>query len=425
MSGWNLGYISIKTDWRELGVHTFFAGDHGWNVNSLAYRVGDLPETIEMEPASDAAHARLIDLPKIVNGRIDHSGAVSYFRLNANAGEEIVAEVEARRLGSPLDSTLTLLDAQGRQLAFNDDAEDKGSTLMTHQADLRLVYRFSAKGAYVLRVADSQQNGGPDYAYRLRISHPRPDFDVRIAPSCINLRPGRTAPVTILLLRRDGFNGAVKLRILDGPKDMLLSGGEIPAGADSVRVGLTAPADAISSPHLLIVEAEATIDGKAVRHRAAPIDDNIQAFAWHEAVPAQQALVWIVGKEHRKPIWIAEANRLKLPIGGSGQLRLQAPQGMANASINLTLNDPPAGIVIANISQSGNTLQVLLQADAKTTRDLAGNSNSGSVDKKRRWQVIAAGNASGCSIPGCVHASLNFAPPAMRGPQLLTGVFDI
>ena len=229
LSGWNLGYISIKPDWREIGVHSFFAGDHGWNVTSLAYRVGDLPETIETEPASNAAHARQIDLPKVVNGRIAHPGDVSYFRFDANGGEEIVAEVEARRLGSPLDSTLTLLDAQGRQLAFNDDAEDKSSALMTHQADSRLTYRFSAKGAYILRVADSQQNGGSDYAYRLRISHPRPDFDIRMSPSSINLRPGRTVPVTVLLLRRDGFKGAVKLRILDAPKDLLLSGGEIPA----------------------------------------------------------------------------------------------------------------------------------------------------------------------------------------------------
>ena len=72
-------------------------------------------------------------------------------------------------------------------------------------------------------------------------------------------------------------------------------------------------------------------------------------------------------------MWTAIANRFQLPIGGSGQLRLQVPQGMANATINLTFNDPPAGIGIANISQTGNTLQVLLKADVKTSRGIAGN----------------------------------------------------
>ena len=38
-----------------------------------------------------------------------------------------MAEVYARRLDSPLDSVLKLTDAAGKQLAFNDDHEDKGA----------------------------------------------------------------------------------------------------------------------------------------------------------------------------------------------------------------------------------------------------------------------------------------------------------
>jgi hypothetical protein len=47
----------------------------------------------------------------------------------------MVAEVYARRLDSPLDAVLRLFDPTGRQLALNDDHEDKTSGLSTHHAD--------------------------------------------------------------------------------------------------------------------------------------------------------------------------------------------------------------------------------------------------------------------------------------------------
>jgi hypothetical protein len=51
------------------------------------------------------------------------------FRFEGRAGDDIVAEVYARRLDSPLDSVLKLTDDAGNQLAFNDDNEDKGPGL--------------------------------------------------------------------------------------------------------------------------------------------------------------------------------------------------------------------------------------------------------------------------------------------------------
>ena len=372
--GWNLAAAQFKASVREPGVHEFSTGEKGWSgTNSVAFSVDTLPETIENQGASDTAHARRIKLPQIVNGRIEHPGDVHYFRIDGKAGEEIVAEVEARRLGSPLDSVLTLTDAHGKQLAFNDDFEDKGAALLTHQADSRLIYRFPVKGAYYLQLADTEQNGGPDFTYRLRIGHPTPDFEVRFAPSSINLRPGRTIPATVLLIRRDGFDGAVTLRIKDGPPGLALGGGTIPAGTDTVRVSLTAPQAAIAAPSGFAIEAEATIDGRTVRHTAVPAEDMIQAFAWHRLVPTQQAMLCVFGNEHRKPLWNALENRLRLPVGGTVQLRVALPPGQSGNKIQFALSDPPEGIGFTDVDQTGGFLQVRITADRKVKPGLAGN----------------------------------------------------
>jgi len=39
--------------------------------------------------------------------------------------------------------------------------------------------------------------GGSDFAYRLRISRPQPDSNLRVVPSSINGRAGATVPVTV------------------------------------------------------------------------------------------------------------------------------------------------------------------------------------------------------------------------------------
>ncbi len=374
VQGWNLRAAKFKPSLSEPGIHAFSPADKGWSgANPVVFSVDTLPESVQTQQSSGAAHARRIKMPQIVNGRIDHPGDAQFFRIEGKAGEEIVAEVEARRLGSPLDSTLTLTDAHGKQLAFNDDFEDKGAALLTHQADSRLIYRFPAKGAYILQLADAEQNGGSDFTYRLRIGHPRPDFALRAAPSSINLRPGRTIPVNVLLLRRDGFDGAVTLHIKDGPAGLVLGGGTIPAGADAVRVSLTAPAEAIGAPHRFLLEGEATIDGRTVRHTGSPAEDMVQAFAWHRLVPVEEAMVWVFGNEHRKPLWSAIEDRLRLVVGGTVLLRLAVPPGQAGNQIQLALSDPPDGIAISDVSQAGGFLQVRFTADSKIKPGSAGN----------------------------------------------------
>ena len=76
--------------------------------NSLPFAQDSLPECMEQEPNDSPEHAQAVTLPIIVNGRIDRPGDRDVFRFEGKAGQEIVAEVYARRLDSPVDSVLKL-----------------------------------------------------------------------------------------------------------------------------------------------------------------------------------------------------------------------------------------------------------------------------------------------------------------------------
>ena len=94
-----------------------FAAQRQADFQPRAFRPRHAPECLEQEPNDDPAEAQPVTLPVIVNGRIDRPGDCDVFRFEGRAGQKIVAEVDARKLDSPLDSVLKLTDADGRQLA--------------------------------------------------------------------------------------------------------------------------------------------------------------------------------------------------------------------------------------------------------------------------------------------------------------------
>jgi hypothetical protein len=372
LTGWNLPSKRFTPETQQAGLHPFAPTKSELSNLGLLFATDTLPESVVKPSASSIKNAQRIKLPTILNGRIARPGDVAVFRIDAKAGDEIVAEVQARRLGSPLDSTLTLSDAKGNQLAFNDDFEDKATALVTHQADSQISYRFTVNGSYYLELADAQQNGGPEYAYRLRVSRPRPDFELRLSSSSVNLHPGETVAVPVVLLRRDGFAGEVALRLLDAPDGIMLRGGVIPAGVNSVRVTLTAPANALAAPHNLQLEGEALIDGAKVRHVSVPADDRMQAFSWHHLVPAHQCLVFVYGNGRNNP-WKASEERLKIPRGGIVQFRIEVPPAQSKNTIQLALSDPPEGIDLLDFVQDKGSISIRFRADSKLAPGLKGN----------------------------------------------------
>ncbi len=178
LNGWNLAQTEFTRTIPEPGMHLVSSGKDGVASNPVPISVDTMPEHLETEPNNSLDDAQQVSLPTIVNGRIDRAGDIDVFCIDCRAGTEIVAEVYARRLGSSLDSVIKLTDANGKQVAMNDDYEDKTAGLTTHHADSRLSARIQRSGHYYLYLGDGQQQGGDAYSYRLHLGPLRPDFEL-------------------------------------------------------------------------------------------------------------------------------------------------------------------------------------------------------------------------------------------------------
>ena len=266
---------------------------HGLNSNALPFAVSDHRETRETAPHDSFDKATLVEIPVAINGRLERSRDAQYFRFTVKGGQRFVMEVQARRLGSPLDSIITLFNSEGAQLAEQDDT-DMGDPLLTHHADSRLDYTFPADGDYVVRIQDVQGGGGDAYAYRLDIAPPRPDFALRIVPENPRLGEADSAFVTVKALRKDGFNGEIDLAVQNLPKGFVASKAVIAAGQVETRLTITAPPNAPVALFSPTIVGTATLDKGAATREAGGAEDVMQAFSLRHDVPTREFLVAVI-----------------------------------------------------------------------------------------------------------------------------------
>jgi hypothetical protein len=316
-------------------------------------------------------------LPIIINGRIGEPGDQDIFRFEGHAGDALVAEVYARRLESPLDSTLELTDGAGKRVAFNDDYEDKASGLNTHHADSYVRVTLPADGTYYVHLADAQHQGGAEYAYRLRLSPPLPDFALRVVPSSITARAGASVPVTVYALRKDGLTNEITLALKNAPAGTTLGGARLQANADEVRLTLKAPAWPAKEPFTLSLEGRATIAGREVVRPAVPADDMMQAFAYRHLVPARELKLavlpnarWMAGDM----VKVLDQTPIRIPAGGTVRVRLRTPGPAFADRVHLELNEPPDGISLQKMTPAAGGAELVVQSDAaKVKPGLKGN----------------------------------------------------
>jgi hypothetical protein len=293
--------------------------------NAMPFAVDDLPEVMAEEGNTSMEKAQRVTSPVIINGRIAKRGTASYYTFAATAKQTLVMQVLARRLDSPLDSILTLYNAKGQQLAENDDTVDKTEGLVTHHADSYLNFTFPAAGDYVLRIADTEGKGGDEYAYRLYVSPPRPDFVLRVRPDSVRAPQGGNCFFNVTAFRRDGFDGEIKLKVEGLPDGFSAPEDVIPQRQTDARLIVSAPTDAklgILSPRIV---GSAKVGEKDVFRNAEPSEDQMQAFYYMHNVPTREALLALV--ERGALAFTTDLQRgqsLKVPRSGRVELVIKA-----------------------------------------------------------------------------------------------------
>lgn len=351
VSGWNLptNALSVTVTQAAPAIAQITIWKGGLLSPPVPFAIGDLPEIVVAGQENRDPAGMVVSLPVIVNGRIGAPGEQHVYRFGGKKGQTVCMDVQARRLGSPFDSKLALLDAAGKVIAQNDDVKDRGQGLLTHQADSQIVKELPEDGMYAVAISDTQGKGGDAYGYRLRMAPATPDFELRSTPAALCVPKGGSAVFTVHAIRREGFNGDIRLS-LDGvpPNAFTLDGGSLPAGTDKIRLTVSSTGEGnagLCAPRLV---GTATVNGNVISRPVVPAQEWMQAFAYQHLVPAGDLLV--MTETSSVPFTVTAelppSGVLDLPVGKETSFRIHATRAPGyNGPIRLQLEDPPKGIV--------------------------------------------------------------------------------
>lgn len=166
LQGHNLGdqrtiTVDGKSDYRAMARQDIRPDlDLGFPHNELKIAVGKYPEVTEDDRGASPDSATAIDAPVTVNGRVsgfskDQTADEDYYRFSAKKGREYTIEVEARRLGSLLDSTLEILDGNGNLVPqIKARAELRTEIELRDHDSVQSALRISAPEEKGFRVGD-------------------------------------------------------------------------------------------------------------------------------------------------------------------------------------------------------------------------------------------------------------------------------
>lgn len=209
-------------------------------------------ESPDKEPNDTIDGAFETYLPTVLAGAISRPGDVDHFKIKVKAGEELVFENQAAKIGSTLQPVVRILGEDQRVLREFGYASEESA--------MRFRHTFDKAGTYFVRVADYESSGRGSNFYRILVGK----LPVAISAYPLGVQRGKSAEVridgtnlsaakiTVEGKPSEGEEDAVRLRpeTADGPafNEVKLALGSDPEIAASASNGSMPSAQALALP---------------------------------------------------------------------------------------------------------------------------------------------------------------------------------
>ncbi len=303
-----------------------------------------------------------LKLPAYLRFKLERPGAKLRWKFAVKSGEKLNMEVIARRLGSPLDARLAVIDPAGEVAVEVDDVKCPRVGTILHQADPACVVpEVGGDGICTVEVADASGTGGPEAFGYLKIAPATPDFTLYATPSGTSAATDNPAVVKVTAVRTGGFGGRIVLATPPDSELRIVGANTLDPDMDSGAFTFVAQ----SWRRTDNVARRVRIIGFAgdLRREALPADEAMQAFAYTHLVPAQELLAMQIwgSSQSRRFQWVDPEAVLSLVPGGKTTLRMWR-RHVADTVESYSLAAAPKGIVLADSKESDGIVEHTIQA---------------------------------------------------------------
>ncbi|MFP6721972.1 MAG: hypothetical protein VCF25_17155 [Candidatus Poribacteria bacterium] len=384
VTGRNLGPIktiqmSISPDTPLGNQEMRVVNATGISTNPHTFVAGNLKEIREQEPNNTADQANSIEIPVVVNGKINQKKDIDCFSLQVLSGTRLIFEVNAHRLGSQLDALLSLFDSTGKQLNISDDVIG---------AEARIDFSFPKEDKYVISIRDLNNQGGINFPYRLSITPLQPDFGLTVTPDNPRVARGGTTNLTVSINRVDEFREAVSLYFSGFPQDFDVSPVLIGPDQTQTQVTITAPISADLGLIKTMAWGRGSIHHNLVERNSIPIYLTVIDQPKYILKATDLSIHVIQGKSVELHILATRDGKFNKPINLS-VVGLPANMSASNASIPVGENRAVITFTTANFGQGRIGLDLVTQLPSTGTHQIVVNGTA-SVDNETHTQSAVA-----------------------------------
>jgi hypothetical protein len=380
-------------------------------------RVSPFPNVLEAEPNDEPASATVAagNLPLAFNGILAKPGDADLFKFTAKKDQEFEFTVYARRLGSPLDPVLEILNSKGSSVARNDDS---GGTPDSSQR-----YRIPADGEYFVKVTDQLKRGGPAFVYRVEATEQTPSltlfipdtarYDYETRKSIVVPRGNRFA--ALFNVTRENFGDEFKLTFPKLPAGIRVHAEPMARGQSALPVVFEAAEDAVIDGTLLEPVAQSADPAKPVASRFRHLVEwvRIQNNTVYTKSEVGQ-IAAAVAEEVPFKIRIVEP---KVPIVQDGKLDLrieaERKEGFDEPITVKMVWNPPGISSLPDMTIAKGSNSVLYRLNAAANADL------------KKWKTAVIGQATvkgGTAYVSTQLAPIEVAAPFVSGKMDLTSI---
>ena len=357
--------------------------------NAIAIAIGDGLLSAEKEPNNSFEQAQVLSLPCDLLGHFDAARDTDRYLFTAKKGDKLWIEAISNQLGlptSPLIAVQRVVRGENGKLQVTDLARINRRKFEI--GELRLPIEFEDPGEmftvpddgeYCLVVKDSfgSSHGGPQFAYRLRVGQPQPDFrvlamaDAEAFPENNNqmrsraglIKRGGGIEVLIVVMRREGYNGEITVA-LDSPPAGLSAEALVigPAGQWGELIVRASPdAPPISGPVKIV--ARGKVGDNEVTRTARAIEVTAQFTGTNLPVPARltEAVTLAIDDTATVPCHVEESQKQiwRMSRGGKLEIPVKLVKHDANfgGNVNLKVIGRPPGMTGGDLGLGGGNLE--------------------------------------------------------------------
>ncbi len=291
--------LDLPSDPGQLSTFQLFSPSAtGPSPSAVPFRLSEFPNVVEVDSdkSNDSPNANVTatTAPVALNGILESSGDVDCFAIEAHESQSLRIEAFAGRIGSPVDSLLTIVDSSSQVVASNDDW---GSH------DSRLDFTPPSTGRYFVCVTDKLASGGPNHVYRVEVTPLQPSVTAFLP------RPERTSQLAQTIAVPQGNRVLVRVgvrrELFDG--DVEGAFGDLPTGVRASPFGI--PSDRFWMPTVLSATADAPLQAALAQVSLIVRNDDLQVRGGFEQI------VDLVAESADQLFTSATVRRLPVAVG--------------------------------------------------------------------------------------------------------------